>query len=117
MLNSMRRFFKTQYKHLFIALLALSVSPFPVFAQSCGGQRDLRQIICTIADIFGYGITLAFSLALMFFFWGAAQFIFSAGDVKAISEGKYKIFWGAVVLFVLSSVWGLVRIIRVTFFG
>jgi hypothetical protein len=82
----------------------------------CSGG-DLREILCIIADIAGLGITLAFSAALLLFFWGVAVFMFSAGDSKARSEGKYRIFWGVIIMFILGTVWGLVRILRQTFFG
>ena len=51
-------------------------------------------------------VPLAFILALLFFFWGIAKYIRSAGSEK--DEGKKVMVWGIVALFVMASVWGLV---------
>lgn len=51
-------------------------------------------------------------LALLYFFWGIALFIFQSGDEKKVEEGKSKMKWGIVSLFVMVSVWGLVSILQ-----
>ncbi len=51
------------------------------------------------------------ALALALFLWGCVQFIMSAGDEKVRGEGKQKMMWGIVGLFVIVSVWGLVALI------
>ncbi len=56
-------------------------------------------------------------LALLYFFWGIALFIFQSGDEKKIEEGKSKMKWGIVVLFVMMSVWGLVGLLQVDIIG
>ena len=55
-------------------------------------------------------IPLVFTLALFLFFWGVAKYIWSEGAGK--EEGKKIMIWGVIALFVMSSVWGLVRFIR-----
>lgn len=55
-------------------------------------------------------IPIAFLLALLFFFWGVAKYIWSEGTAK--SEGRQIMIWGIVALFVMSSVWGLVSLLR-----
>ena len=47
--------------------------------------------------------------------FGLAQFIRSAGNSEAIEEGKKKMLYGVIGLFVIVSVWGLVGILRETF--
>lgn len=56
-------------------------------------------------------IPLAFVLALLFFFWGVAKFV-RTGAPSEKQEGKSIMVWGIIALFVISSVWGLVRIIQ-----
>jgi hypothetical protein len=58
-------------------------------------------------------IPIAFSLALLYFFYGVAKYIRSAGSDK--DEGRKIMVWGVVALFVMSSVWGLVYFIRSEF--
>lgn len=62
-------------------------------------------------------MTVAAGCALLFFFWGLAKFIFNAGDAKGNQEGRQLMLWGVVALFVLLSVWGLVRFVQETLLG
>lgn len=55
-------------------------------------------------------IPLVFALALLFFFWGVAKYIWSVGADK--DEGKKIMIWGVVALFVMASIWGLVSFIQ-----
>jgi len=55
-------------------------------------------------------VPIVFALALIFFFYRLAQFIRSVSD-KTIEEGKNKMKWGIVALFVMVSIWGIIRYI------
>jgi hypothetical protein len=58
-------------------------------------------------------IPLAFSLCLLYFFWGMAKYIRSgAGGESAVEEGKRIMVWGVVALFVVTSIWGIIAFIR-----
>ncbi len=58
-------------------------------------------------------IPLAFSLALLYFFWGVAKYIkIGAGNEKAAEEGKKIMIWGIVGLFIAFSVWGIITFIQ-----
>jgi hypothetical protein len=45
------------------------------------------------------------------------RFVLAAGDEKKVSAGKSLMFWGAIGLFVMVSVWGIVSILFSDFFG
>lgn len=63
--------------------------------------------------ITGILIPLAFSLALLYFFWGVAKYIRSgAGGEKAAEEGRRVMVWGVVALFIATSIWGIVNFIK-----
>jgi hypothetical protein len=51
------------------------------------------------------------SLSLLSFFWGITKFIVSAaaGDSKASKSAKDIMIWGVLALFVMVSVWGILR--------
>ena len=68
------------------------------------------QLLERFAELVGTAIPIAFALALLFFFWGVAQYIRKSGDEK--EEGKQVMVWGVVALFVISSIWGIVAFIR-----
>src|SRR3989344_3069320 len=61
-------------------------------------------------------IPIIATLALLAFFWGAGKFILKAGDVKEIENGKKLLIWGLVALFVMASIWGILRFFQVDLF-
>jgi len=41
-------------------------------------------------------VVLVTGLALLFFLWGIAQLIFSAGDEAKLAEGRQRMLWGKI---------------------
>jgi hypothetical protein len=69
--------------------------------------KDILDIFTNLASIV---TPLVASLALLVFFWGLAKFIFNlSGDSKAVAEGKNLMIWGTIALFVMVSIWGIIR--------
>lgn len=98
-------------------LLALLFIPQIILAQpvtqSDGNLSRTRGLIDSFSQIVDLLIILAAGVALLAFFWGLAKFIFrSAGDEKAVEEGKRLMIWGVIALFVMVSVWGIVRFVQ-----
>ena len=54
---------------------------------------------------------LLLAVAVLFFIWGVVVFIAKAGDEKARTEGKQRMVWGLVALFIIVSVWGIVALL------
>ena len=70
----------------------------------------------TIGQIIGY-FPVLFIIALVVFLVGVIKFI-GAGDYQEKrSSGKQVMIYGIIVLFVMVSMWSLVKLITVTFFG
>jgi hypothetical protein len=55
-------------------------------------------------------IPLLFALAFLFFLFGIARYFFTGGEENR-EKGKVFVLWGLVGMFVLFSVWGLVRLL------
>lgn len=60
-------------------------------------------------------IILAFSVALLIFFWGIFKFISSETADAKRDEGKKKMLWGLFGMFIMISAYGLIRLITGTF--
>jgi hypothetical protein len=60
-------------------------------------------------------IRLAFAVALIVFFWGIVQFINSETADSKRDEGKKKIFYGLLGMFIMFSAYGLIRLILNSF--
>lgn len=58
-------------------------------------------------------IPLIFAAALMFFLWGVMKFV-AASDSAKKEEGKKFIIAGLIGLFVMTSLWGIIRIVSTT---
>lgn len=78
---------------------------------------SIQDLIVAVGNIVGLLIPLTAACALLFFFWGLVGFIQHAGDEKAVTEGRRKMLWGIIVLFIITSVWGIVGFIEGDLFG
>jgi hypothetical protein len=90
-----------------LILSALVFMPMLASAQ-LSNVESLMRSIGRLVDI---ALPIVVGIALLGFFWGLAKFIFAAGDEGKRDEGKKVMIWGIVGLFVMVSVWGLVRFI------
>jgi len=91
-------------KRIMLGLLLLSV-PSLVF----GAVQGLKVFLADIAYIIDLLGPLVVALAMLFFFWGTAQFILKFDD-KTKEEGKKKMMWGIVALFVIFSITGILNV-------
>ena len=99
-----------------VALIIFSfITPLFAGAAVIKGN-NFKEIIESIAGFLNEPVipTLV-GLSLLWFLFGLAQFIRSAGNSEAIEEGKKKMLYGVVGLFVIVSIWGLVGILKNTF--
>lgn len=56
-------------------------------------------------------IVFLFALALVYFLYGVAQFIMNGGNDEKRTTGKSHMMWGIVGMFIMVSVFGIMRII------
>ncbi len=91
----------------YIPLFALTlVAPLLASAQ----LTRTEDLILAVMNIVEFLIILVVAVALLAFMWGLAKFIFKVGgDEGAIEEGKNLMKWGLIALFVMLSVWGIIR--------
>ncbi len=72
---------------------------------------NLSDLVVIFLRIISLLVTLVFALSVLVFFRGLAKFILNAGDSKSHEEGKQLIIWGLISLFVMVSIWGILRFI------
>jgi ABC-type thiamin/hydroxymethylpyrimidine transport system permease subunit len=60
-------------------------------------------------------ISLLMGLALLFFLYGAAQFIINAGDENARATGRQHMLWGIIGIVVMIAALAIIRIAAATF--
>jgi len=96
-------------------ILTLIFFVFPAIALA--QINTVKDLLTAITSLIALLIPLAYGLALLFFLWGIAKFIFKAGDEKAKEEGKRLMIWGIVGLFVITSIWGIIAVFRYDLLG
>ncbi|OHB25493.1 MAG: hypothetical protein A2542_02110 [Parcubacteria group bacterium RIFOXYD2_FULL_52_8] len=90
-----------------LAGLALGLAPSPVHA-----AKDLNWLITEIAlPILRNFVILLFALALIWFILSVMEYIGQSGKKAVAAEGMA---WSLLAMFVMVSVWGLVRLIQAT---
>jgi hypothetical protein len=77
---------------------------------------DFAGLVSAIIGVVKSFVPLLFGVAVLIFFWGMAKFVLNSGDEAGVAEGKQTMFYGLVGLFVMFSIWGIIRIIEATFF-
>jgi hypothetical protein len=89
---------------LYPILTFISLVPTVSFAALDG----VKGLLTALKDILNLVVPVLLLLSVIYFFWGVGQFILhDAGNDKTREEGKKKILWGIVALFVFVSIWGI----------
>jgi len=73
--------------------------------------QGIEQTLEGIQGVISAAIPVLIGLALLFFIWGVATFILSAGEDDGRKKGRQIMLWGIVALFVIVAVWGLVNLL------
>ncbi|MEI6843602.1 MAG: hypothetical protein WCK48_03830 [bacterium] len=72
--------------------------------------EGLSGALTSIKTILNGMIPVIFGLAFVYFFWGIAQFVLKdAGNDKTRDEGKKKILWSIIALFIMVSITGIIN--------
>ena len=80
-------------------------------------KKTFFTLFDKIIEIMGLAVTVVISLAVVGFMWGIVKILFNPENEIAKKEGRSFMLYGVFTLFVMTSVWGLVRIVRTTFIG
>ncbi len=95
-------------KRIYIALTSALALPVISFA----ALDSLRTLLTEFGGLINLAIRIVFGLAMAFFFWGGAQFILNdAASDKTREDGKKKMLWGVIALFVMFSIYGILMAI------
>lgn len=89
---------------VFLATLSL-----PLLAAA----QTVQGILNTVGGIINILVVLAIGAAILVFFWGLIKYLTNAGTEKA--KGLSTMLYGIIAIFVMVSIWGLVRLLGNTF--
>ena len=80
------------------------------FTPAIASAQQLTRIdilLSSVGDIVDAALPIVVGIGLLVFMWGLVRFIFAGAEAK--EEGKTLMIWGLVALFVMVSVWGIIR--------
>ncbi|MBI5004836.1 MAG: hypothetical protein HZC04_01460 [Candidatus Lloydbacteria bacterium] len=92
-------------------LLTLGVIALP----SVAFAATLIDVFNTVKSILDIIIPIALTVAVIYFFWGVGKYMTATGDSEKQEEARGIMIYGIIGLFVMVSVWGLVRVVGDTF--
>jgi len=95
----------------FLTLITLILTPVLAFA-TISSVQDLLVAVLTLINLV---IPIVFGLALIVFFYGVAKFVFKSGDEETHKEGRSLMLWGVISLFVMGSLWGIIKFVQYEF--
>lgn len=107
----MKKFFST----VLVALLSLpawasaQAPNFRVDVYGSNAPTDFRSLVSLFITIINSLLVLLVGLSLLVFFKGLVGFIAKAGDAKSHADGRNLMVWGLIGLFVMVSVFGILR--------
>ncbi|TSC69921.1 MAG: Uncharacterized protein CEO12_655 [Parcubacteria group bacterium Gr01-1014_46] len=96
-----------KYKHISLNLVILTLL-FPLVSSAQTRIMGLLQDFWFIVQLLP---RIIFGLAVVYFFWGTGQFILHAGDEKFRADGKKKMLWSVITLFVFISIYGILKLL------
>jgi predicted permease len=96
-----------------ISIMSVGLLAAPMFVFAQVNTAGLRGLLREIHGLISLVIPVLIALGVLAFMWGIVMYLFG----KNKEEGKSFMLWGIIALFVMTSVWGLVGILRGTLFG
>ncbi len=93
------------------------IAPFlafalPAIASAQVAGNNLQSLIRFVGDVLNMLIPIMIALALVAFFWGLVRYVWSGGESH--DQGRNVMIAGLVALFVMVSVWGIIRLAQNT---
>lgn len=71
----------------------------------------IEILIIRVGNIIGLLVPIVFAVALLIFFIGLVRFIAYSDSEVERKRGQRVMVWGVAVLFVMSSIWGIIAFI------
>lgn len=93
-----------------LAIFAVALLPSTAFAAGITADTGLFG---TVTKLINIAIPIIFALAILFFLFKLAMFLFGTGEVK--EEAKGGMVWGIVVLLVMFSITGIISLLQESF--
>lgn len=92
------------------SIIGFAVLAAPLMAQA----QNIESVTSLISSLVNYAIGILIGVAIIGFFYGLVKYLFTATGEDKGKAAKIMI-WGILALFIMLSVYGLVRLLQNTF--
>jgi hypothetical protein len=108
-----------------LILYFLFVFPFLAFAQPPLVQAfrgnpayatPLGGVMAVVLNLISLASFIVGALALIWFFWGIIQYVLKGENIEKRAQSRDFMIYAVIGMFVMFSIWGLVNLVRNTFF-
>ncbi len=82
-------------------------------SQGWGGGTSFADVVAYVIGTINSIVVVLSGLALLLFLWGAFKYVYTAGAKK----NRKAIIWSLIALFVLFSIWGILRLACTSLLG
>jgi hypothetical protein len=97
-----------------ILTAGLLAAPLVAFA----APRNFAEVVNVILYYVQLLIPIVFALTFIVLSWGVVKsWIMNDGSAEKVSEGRTLVLYGVIGLLVMSGLWGLLALLRNSFFG
>jgi hypothetical protein len=100
-----------------VIILSIFLSLFPLIAEAAGAPRTFKDLAGQIFTLLSAAITTIVILGILVYLWNIASNMAKSEEGFSNSQFRNSILWGIIILFVMVSVMGIVRLIASTLFG
>ena len=96
-----------------LTVIASALPALGVFVPLVASAATLTDTLVFFSQFLNGVIGLFITLAIVVFFWGLIKYLWSMGSEDA-HEGLKIMFWGIIAIFVMVSIWGIIRLLQNT---
>lgn len=83
---------------------------------AAAGPNTLKELVGMLVDLLNKATGVLVAAALVAFLYGAAYNMLKAGERGSGALRQFLV-WGVIILFVMVSIWGILRLLQETLFG
>ncbi len=80
-------------------------------------NKTFEGIVYIIVDLLNAIIPITVAACLFVFFWGVLDIFLHSDNAEKLRDGRGRIFWSMVALFVVVSLGGILQILKATLEG
>jgi hypothetical protein len=97
--------------------LIFALVPLLAHGANVTAPKNFKGLVALITSIIGKLILLVFALTFLAFLWGVVKgWVIHGGDTEGVETGKNVVMTSIIALVVMSSIWGILRLLQMSLF-